>query len=114
MFLFAILWVSNRETGKTRRFTRMTLSRPTATRVECIIRTEKNPDAGTLKNYNDKYFSQGYGQCKVVFRTLKKDDRIQPCKSDLDFRHLLMVLMLAKICFFHYTTSKNIHNSQTN
>ena len=46
--------------------------------AQCIIGTEKNPDAGILLNYNDDDYSQGYGQIKEAFRAVTKDDILQP------------------------------------
>ena len=54
--------------------------------AQCIIGTEKNPDAGTLLNYNDDEYSQRYGQIKEAFRALTKDDILQPYISDDNFR----------------------------
>ena len=54
--------------------------------VQCIIRTEKYPDAGITLNYGDDDYSQGCGQTKESYRTLKKDDIFQPFTSELHFR----------------------------
>ena len=32
--------------------------------AQCIIGTENYPDAGRILNYDDDYYSQGYGQIK--------------------------------------------------
>ena len=34
------------------------------TSVQCVVRTEKYPDAGVLLKYEDDGYSQGYGQIK--------------------------------------------------
>ena len=54
--------------------------------AQCIIGTEKHPDAGILINYGDDNYSQEYAQIKEAFRILTKDDIIQPNISDDDCR----------------------------
>ena len=54
--------------------------------AQCIIGTEKYPDAGILLNYGDDDYSQGYHQNKEAFRALTKDDILQPYISETDFR----------------------------
>ena len=54
--------------------------------AQCIIGTEKYPDAGIVLNYNDDEYSQGYHQIKEVFKALSKDDILQPYISEEDFR----------------------------
>ena len=56
------------------------------TSCQCVIGTEKYPDAGTLLNYDDDDYSQGYHQIKEVFKALTKDDILQPYISEEDFR----------------------------
>ena len=56
------------------------------TSAQCIFGTEKYPDSGTLSNYNDDDYSQGYGQIKETFKALTKDDILQPYISHTDFR----------------------------
>ena len=55
------------------------------TRAQCIVGTEKNPDAAILIKYIDDY-SQGYAQLKEAFRGLTKDDILQLYITDDDFR----------------------------
>ena len=54
--------------------------------AQCVIGTEKNPDAGILSNYDDDDYSQGYHQIKEAFKALTKDDILQPYLSEEDFR----------------------------
>ena len=54
--------------------------------AQCIIGTEKYPDAGILLNYDDDDYSQGYHQIKEAFKALTKDDILQPYISEADFR----------------------------
>ena len=44
-----------------------TFRRLPVTSCQCVIGTEKYPDAGILLNYDDDNFSQGYGQIKEAF-----------------------------------------------
>ena len=54
--------------------------------AQCIIGTEKYPDASILLNYDDDDYSQGYHQIKEAFRALTKDNILQPSISDDNFR----------------------------
>ena len=54
--------------------------------AQCIIGTEKYPDANNLLNYDDDDYSQGYGQIKEALRALIKYDILQPYISDDKFR----------------------------
>ena len=54
--------------------------------AQCIIGTEKYPDAGILLNYDDDDYSQGYHQIKEAFKVLTKDDILQPYISEDNFR----------------------------
>ena len=54
--------------------------------AQVVIGTEKYPDTGILLNYNDDYYSQGYGEIKEAFKALTKDDILQPYISEDDFR----------------------------
>ena len=56
------------------------------TSAQCIIGTDKYPDAAILMNYDGDDYCHGYGQNKEAFRALIKDDILQPYKSDHDFR----------------------------
>ena len=56
------------------------------TSAQCLICTEKYPDAGLLLNYDHDENSQGYSQIEEAFRVLTKDDTLQPCITDVDFR----------------------------
>ena len=54
--------------------------------AQCVIGTEKYPDAGILLNYDDDDYSQLYRQIKEAFKALTKDDILQPYISEEDFR----------------------------
>ena len=55
--------------------------------AQCVIGTEKYPDAAILLNYDDDDYSQGYTQIKEAFNSLTKDDILQPYISEADFRN---------------------------
>ena len=47
--------------------------------AQCVIGTEKCPDAGILLKYDDDDdYGQGYHQIKEAFKALTKDDVLQP------------------------------------
>ena len=54
--------------------------------AQCIIGTEKYPDAGISLSYDDDDYSEGYHQIKEAFKALTKDDVLQPYISEQDFR----------------------------
>ena len=54
--------------------------------AQCVIGTEKCPNAGTILNYDDDDYSQGYHQIKEAFKALTKDDILQPYISQEDFK----------------------------
>ena len=54
--------------------------------AKCVISTENYPNAGILLNYNDDDYNQGYGEIQQAFKSLVKDDILQPYISDHDFR----------------------------
>ena len=54
--------------------------------AQCIIGTEKYPDAGIFLNYEDDDYAQGYHQIKEAFKALTKDNILQPYISEEDFR----------------------------
>ena len=53
--------------------------------AQCIIGTEKYPDAGILLIYDENY-SQCYAQIKEAFRALTKNHILQPYILDDNFR----------------------------
>ena len=56
------------------------------TSAQCIIGTEKYPDAAILLNYINDVYSQGYAQIEERFRALRKNDILQPYTSLDNFR----------------------------
>ena len=66
--------------------------------AQCIIGTEKYPDAAILLNYNDDDYSQGYHQIKEAFKALKKmisfNHIYQNRISDLQMSGLMMLLII--------------------
>ena len=53
--------------------------------AQCIIGTEKYPDAGIILNYDDDDYSQGYSQIKEAFRALTKDNILETYIDDDNF-----------------------------
>ena len=62
-----------------------TFYRMPVTSCQCIVGTEKYADSAVLLNYDDDVCSQGYGQIKETFKTLTKDNILQPYISEHDF-----------------------------
>ena len=54
--------------------------------AQVVIGTERYLDSAILLNYEDDDYSQGYGQIKEAFKSLTKDDILQPFISGHDFR----------------------------
>ena len=86
MFLYEFIKGLNKERNRSHKiWTLILFFRLPVASTERIVPTEKYPDSGIIKSYdNDDYF-QGYGQIKEAFRALTKDDILQPNKSDDDF-----------------------------
>ena len=63
-----------------------TFCRLPVVKAQCIIETEKYPDAGISLNYDDDDYAQGCSQITEAFRVLTKDDILQPDKCEDDFR----------------------------
>ena len=63
-----------------------TFYRPPVSSAQCIIGTEKYPDSGIVLNYNGDDYSQVYGQIKIFFKALTRDNLLQPYISEHDFR----------------------------
>ena len=82
--------------------------------AQCIIGTEKYPDAGILLNYDDDDYSQGYHQIKEAFRALTKDDILQPYISEADFRRSNVAVndIGYNLYVFDIRYQKNFTNSQ--
>ena len=59
--------------------------RPSVKFAQCIIGTERYPDAGINLNYAEDKNSQGYGRIVSCFTHLTKDDILQPYISQEDF-----------------------------
>ena len=84
--IWNILGLQQRDRQNSARKNIITFYRPIVTNAQCIIGTEKYPDADILWNYNDDDHFQGYGKTKHVFRAPRNSDIIQPYKTDPDFR----------------------------
>ena len=81
--------------------------------AQVVIGTERYPDSGILLNYDDDDYSQGYGQIKEAFRSLTKDDILQPYISEDDFRSSNEGNNIGyNIYTFDIRYQKNLENSQ--
>ena len=82
--------------------------------AQCIIGTEKYPDAGILLNYDDDDYSQGYHQIKEALRASTKDDILQPYISEADFRRSNVAVndIGYNLYVFDIRYQKNFANSQ--
>ena len=90
-----------------------TFYRPLVTSTQCIIGTEKYPESGILLNYNEDDYSQVYGQIKEAFKALAKDNILQPCISEHDFRSSNDVNDIGyNIYAFDIRYQKNFESSQ--
>ena len=83
------------------------------TSAQVIIGTERYPDSGILLNYDDDNYSQGYGELKEAFKSLTKDDILQPYITEDDFRSSNEGNNIGyKIYAFDIRYQKNFENSQ--
>ena len=82
--------------------------------AQCIIGTEKYPDAGIFLNYDDDDYSQGYHQIKEAFKALAKDGILQPYISDDNFRTSIVAAndVGYKLYVFDIRYQKNFTNCQ--
>ena len=82
--------------------------------AQCIIGTEKNPNASILLNYEDDDYSQGYHQIKEAFKALTKDDILQPYISDDNFRTSNVAAndVGYNLYVFHKRNQKKIESAQ--
>ena len=84
--IWIIIGFQQRDREDTQNLNNDTFCRLPVVSAQCIIGTEKYPDAGILLNYDDDDYSQAYGQIKEAFKALTKDNILQPYISDDDFR----------------------------
>ena len=54
--------------------------------AQVVIGTERYPEIGILLNHKEDDYSQGYGQIKEAFKTLTKDNILQPYISEDRFK----------------------------
>ena len=81
--------------------------------AQVVIGTERYPDSGILLNYDDDDYSQGYGQIKEAFRSLKKYDILKPYISEDDFRSSNESNNIGYIIYaFDIRYQKNFENAQ--
>ena len=81
--------------------------------AQVVIGTERYLDSAILLNYEDDDYSQGYSQIKEAFKSLTKDDILQPYISDHDFRSSNDGNDIGyKIYAFDIRYQKNFENAQ--
>ena len=81
--------------------------------AQVVIGTERYPDFAILLNYDDDDYSQGYGLIKEAFKSLTKDDILQPYISEDDFRSSNEGNNIGfNIYAFDIRYQKNFENSQ--
>ena len=73
-----LLWIfvgfQQRDRQMSQNLNKSSFFKPTGTRSQGLIGTEKQLDAAILLIYDEDKSSQGYGQFKEVFRVLMKND----------------------------------------
>ena len=84
--ILVIIGFQQRERQDSQNLNNDTFFRLPVVSAQCIIGTEKYPDAGILLNFDDDDYSQGYHQIKEAFKALTKDEILQPNISDDNFR----------------------------
>ena len=84
--------------------------------VHCIIRTENYLDVRILLNYDEYEYNQGYEHVKEAFRSLARDDILQPYLSSHDFRSSKVRVdhIGKKFSHFSYKISGNFYSRPTN
>ena len=114
MPIWIIIGFQQRDRQDSQNLNNDTFCRLPVVSAQCIIRTEKYPDAGILLNYDDDDYSQGYHQIKEAFRALTKDDILQPYISEADFRRSNAAAndIGYNLYVFDIRYQKNVTNSQ--
>ena len=84
--IWIIIGFQQRDRQNSQNLNNDTFCRLPVVSAQCIIGTEKYPDAGILLSYDDDDYSQGYHQIKEAVKALTKDYILQPYISEADFR----------------------------
>ena len=84
--IWIIIGFQQQDRQDSQNFENDTFCRLPVVSAQCVIGTEKYPDAGILLNYTNDDYSQSYHQIKEAFKALTKDDILQPYISEEDFR----------------------------
>ena len=84
--IWIIIGIQQRDRQDSRNLNNDTFCRLPVVSAQCIIGTEKYPDAAILLIYVDDDYSQGYHQIKETFKALTEDDILQLYISDDNFR----------------------------
>ena len=112
--IWVIIGFQQRDRQDSQNLNNDTFCRIPVVSAQCIIGTEKYPDAGIILNYEDDDYSQGYHQIKEVFKALTKDEILQPYISDDNFRTSNAAAndIGYNLYVFHIRYQKNFTNSQ--
>ena len=93
--IWIMIGFQQRDTQDSQNFNNDSFCRLTVISAQCIIGTEKYPDAGIFSNYDDDDYIPGYSQ----IRALTKDDIIQLyiyliMILDLQLQGLMMLVLI--------------------
>ena len=80
------LWFQQRDRQDSKNLNNDAFCKLLVVSAQCIIGTEKYPDAGIVLIFDDDDYSQGFSQIKEAFRALSEGDFLQPHINDEDFR----------------------------
>ena len=84
--IWIIIVFQQRDTQDSQSLNKDTFCILPVTSAQCVIGTEKYPDAVILINFEYDEDNQGCGQIREAFTALTKGVILQPYISDLDFR----------------------------
>ena len=76
--IWVILCFRQQDSQDSQNLNKETFCRLPVVSAQCVIGTEKYPDAGKSLNYDDDVYAQGYSQTREAFRALTKDHILQP------------------------------------
>ena len=114
----AVIWIINgfqqRKRQDSPNFNNDTFYKPPVTNAQCLIGFEKYPDSAVLLNYDDYYYSHGYGQIKETFKALTKNEIVKSYISDNDFRSSNHGIEIGySLYVFDIQYQKNLENAQS-
>ena len=84
--IWIIIGFQQQDTRESQNLNNDTFFRLPVVSAQCVIGTEKYPDAGIFLINDDVDDGQGYYQIEEAFKALTKDDVLQPYISEQDFK----------------------------